>query len=63
MDRLEDIRFHYAMMQNAHLIMESGVGDIKQAQSDYAAAKTWLLQFDAIGQLLKVIDEMEGKTK
>lgn len=55
--KLEDIRFHYAMMQNALLIMRSGVGDIKQAQADYAAAKNWLQQFDAIGELLKIIEK------
>lgn len=59
---LEDIRFHYAMMQNALLIMSGGVGNIKQAQSDYAVSRQWLQTNDAIGQLLKVIDEMEGKT-
>lgn len=58
MASIEDIKFHYAMMQNALLIMRSGVGDIKQAQADYAAAKNWLSQFDAIGELLKIIDEV-----
>lgn len=57
---LDEIKFHYAMMENALTIMRSGVGDIKQAQADYAAAKNWLQQFDAIGELLKIIEKMEG---
>lgn len=60
---LDEIKFHYALMQNAYLIMQSGVGDIKAAQSDYAMSRTWLQQHDAIGTLLEIINGMKEETK
>lgn len=61
MASLEDIRFHYAIMQDALLIFQSGVGDTIQAREEYHEAKGWLARNDAVGKLLEYIDQMEDK--
>lgn len=60
MDKLTDIRFHYALLQDALLIMRSGVGDIQQARKDYHTAREWLDRNEAIGKLLDYIDQEEN---
>lgn len=57
---LDETRYHYALLQDALLIIRSGVGDIQQARADYHKAREWLDRNEAIGKLLDYIDQKDN---